>query len=111
MSSFFESEVVRESVFELEDLQRKLSTDLLNLSSYNYEQRKEHLETLKTFLEKQKIFFFRVSLSDDPDALLIKEKVIEAAKMFGYNEIDGMDKFFEQLDLTIQKLEKSLDRS
>ena len=111
MSSFFESEVVRESVFELEDLQRKLSTDLLSLSNYSYEQRKEHLETLKTFLEKQKIFFFRVSLSDDPDALLIKEKVIEAAKMFGYNEIDGMDKFFEQLDLTIQKLEKTLDRS
>ena len=110
MSKFFDSEVVRESVFELEALQTQLSTDLLNLSNYSYEQRKEHLETLKTFLEKQKIFFFRVSLSDDPDALLIKEKVIETAKMFGYNEIDGMEKFFETLDHTIEKLQKSLDR-
>ena len=80
------------------------------MQTYDYEQRKEHLETLKTFLEKQKIFFFRISLSDDPDALKIKEKVIEAAKMFGYSEIDGMEKFFEQLDLTIQKLENPLDR-
>ena len=110
MSNFFDSDVVRQSVFELEELQTKLSEDLLKLSTYDYEQRKEHLETLKTFLEKQKIFFFRVSLSDDPDALKIKEKVIEAAKMFGYSEIDGMEKFFEQLDLTIQKLEKTLDR-
>ena len=110
MSKFFDSEVVRESVFELEALQTQLSTDLLNLANYSYEQRKEHLETLKTFLEKQKIFFFRVSLSDDPDALLIKEKVIETAKMFGYDEIDGMEKFFETLDHTIEKLQKSLDR-
>ena len=80
MSKFFDSEVVRESVFELERLQTQLSTDLLNLANYDYEQRKEHLETLKTFLEKQKIFFFRVSLSDDPDALLIKEKVIETGE-------------------------------
>jgi len=41
--------------------------------------------------------------------LKIKEKVVEAAKMFGYSEIDGMDKFFEQLNHTIQKLEKTLD--
>jgi hypothetical protein len=30
--------------------------------------------------------------------------------MFGYSELDGMDKFFEKLDETIQDLEKSLDR-
>ena len=41
---------------------------------------------------------------------MIKEKVLEAAKMFGYSELDGMDKFFEKLDATIQDLEKSLDR-
>lgn len=110
MSRFFDSEVVRESVLELEELQQKLYSEMMSIHTFSTEEKREHLETLKTFLEKQKIFFFRISLSDDPDALEIKQRVMDAAKMFGYNEIDGMDKFFEQLDYTIKKLEKSLDR-
>ena len=110
MSKFFESEVVRDTVIELENMQRQLAKDLYNIASYSQEEKREHLKLLKAFLEKQKLFFFRVSLSDDPDAVMIKEKVLEAAKMFGYSELDGMDKFFEKLDATIQDLEKSLDR-
>lgn len=110
MSKFFESEVVRDTVIELENMQRQLAKDLYNIASYSQEEKKEHLKLLKAFLEKQKLFFFRVSLSDDPDAVMIKEKVLEAAKMFGYSELDGMDKFFEKLDETIQDLENSLDR-
>ena len=106
---FFDSDQVRDTVMELEELQQELTMDLMHLGSYTVEERRDHLKRLKIFLEKQKVFFFRISLSDDPDALKIKEKVVEAAKMFGYNEIDGMSKFFEQLDHTIQKLEKTLD--
>ena len=106
---FFDSDQVRETVMELEQLQQELTMDLMHLAEYSVEERREHLRRLKTFLEKQKIFFFRISLSDDPDALKIKEKVVEAAKMFGYSEIDGMEKFFQQLDHTIKNLEKTLD--
>jgi len=94
---------------ELEQLQQELTMDLMNLAEYNVEERRDHLRRLKTFLEKQKLFFFRISLSDDPDALMIKDKVVEAAKMFGYSEVDGMEKFFDQLDHTIKNLEKTLD--
>ena len=107
---FFDSDQVRDTVMELEELQQELTMDLMNLGKCSVEERRDHLKRLKTFLEKQKIFFFRISLSDDPDALKIKEKVVEAAKLFGYSEIDGMGKFFEQLDHTIQKLENSLDK-
>jgi len=107
---FFDSDQVRDTVMELEELQQELTMDLMHLSEYSVEERRDHLKRLKTFLEKQKVFFFRISLSDDPDALKIKEKVVEAAKLFGYSEIDGMGKFFEQLDHTIQKLEKTLDK-
>jgi len=106
---FFDSDQVRGSVMELEQLQQELTMDLMNLAEYNVEERRDHLRRLKTFLEKQKLFFFRISLSDDPDALMIKDKVVEAAKMFGYSEVDGMEKFFDQLDHTIKNLEKTLD--
>lgn len=110
MSRFFESEMVRETVMNLERMQQQLARDMYLIGTYSREQKQDHLKLLKAFLEKQKLFFFRVSLSDDPDALMIKEKVLEAAKMFGYSELDGMDKFFEKLDETIQDLENSLDR-
>lgn len=106
---FFDSDQVRDTIMELEELQLELTNDLMHLAEYSVEERRDHLGRLKTFLEKQKVFFFRISLSDDPDALKIKEKVVEAAKMFGYSEVDGMDKFFEQLDHTIKNLEKTLD--
>ena len=80
MSKFFESEVVRDTVIELEHMQRQLAKDLYNIASYSQEEKREHLKLLKAFLEKQKLFFFRVSLSDDPDAVMIKEKVLEAAQ-------------------------------
>ena len=106
---FFDSDQVRDTVMELESLQEELTMDLMHIAEYSVEERRDHLRRLKTFLEKQKLFFFRISLSDDPDALKIKDKVVEAAKMFGYSEIDGMEKFFDQLDHTIKNLEKSLD--
>jgi len=111
MSKFFESEQVMESVKELEKLQNELTTDIMNASSFaTKEEKKEHINKMKTFLEKQKLFFFRVSLSNDPEALEIKNRVLEAAKMFGFNEMDGMEKFFEQMDKTLAGLESQLDR-
>ncbi len=108
MSSFFQSEQVRETIMELEQLQIRLGQEIPNVSSFTEQQKKDHIELLRTFLEKQKLFFFRISLSDDPEALEIKNRVLEAAKMFGFNEMDGMDKFFQQLDHTIKNLESTL---
>tara|TARA_R100001082_G_C4219918_1_gene98752 strand:- start:67 stop:399 length:333 start_codon:yes stop_codon:yes gene_type:complete len=110
MSGFFQSDMVKDSIIEMTELQQKLGNDMMNLSRFDNDQKRKHIEDLKTFLEKQKLFFFRVSLSDDPDAIKIKEKVLEAAKMFGFNEINGMDMFFDRLDKTIKNLESTLDK-
>ena len=74
------------------------------------EQRKNHLQEMKVFLEKQKRFFFRMSLVKDKEVDLIKKKLIESAKMFGYDEIDDMNKFFDRLDKTISEIESSIDK-
>ena len=39
----------------------------------------------------------------------VKEHILDTAQMFGFNEMTGMDKFFQQLDETIKKVEKDLD--
>jgi len=109
VSSFFESEVVRESLFELDDLQNQIFIDIMNIPFLDKEGKKEHLERMKEFLEKQKLFIFRLSLSDDPEAIEMKEKIIESAKMFGLKENQNINDFFNLMETSIKNLEDSLD--
>ena len=111
MSDFFKSDQVQSTIAELTALQQQLVTEMPYLPMMKPEQKKEHLRTLKSFLEKQKLFFFRISLSNDKDALEMKDRLMEATKMFGVNdEMNNMDAFFAKLDDTIKDLEESIDK-
>ena len=110
MSDFFKSDQVQSTIAELTALQQQLVTEMPYLNRMKPEQKKDHLVTLKTFLEKQKLFFFRISLSDDKEALEMKQRLIDATKMFGVdNEMENMDAFFEKLNETIDEIEASID--
>ena len=109
MSGFFDSEMVRKSLIELDDLQEKIIDQLYHLPFADKEKKRGHLETMKKFLEKQKLFIFRMSLSDDPEAVEMKEKIIESAKLFGFKPGDNLNKFFDDMQETIDKLEETLD--
>ena len=110
MSDFFKSDQVQSTIAELTALQQQLVTEMPYLNMMKPEQKKDHLVTLKTFLEKQKLFFFRISLSNDKEALEMKQRLIDATKMFGVdNEMNNMDSFFEKLNETIDEIEASID--
>jgi hypothetical protein len=109
MSRFFDSEQVRESLFELDELQHKLFTDLLELPFSDSDKKREHLKMMKEFLEKQKVFIFRMSLSDDPDAVEMKNRIFHSAEMFGLEPGDNINTFFAKMEESIEKLEKTLD--
>lgn len=109
MTRFFDSEEVRKSLSELDFLQDRIFNDLLMIPFYDNQKKKEHLETMKEFLEKQKLFIFRMSLSDDPEALELKERIMESAKMFGMNENDNLQDFFKKMEQSIENLEELLD--
>jgi len=109
MSRFFDSEQVRESLFELDELQHKLFNELLELPFSGSDKKREHLETMKQFLEKQKVFIFRMSLSDDPEAIEMKNRILDSAKMFGLESGDNINTFFAKMEESIENLEKTLD--
>jgi hypothetical protein len=109
MSGFFDSEVVRESMSELDELQEQLFVDMLRLPILNVEEKKDHLKMMTDFLEKQKLFIFRLSLSDDPKAIEMKEKVLESAKMLGLKKGQTINDFYDMMQKTIDSLKKTLD--
>ena len=110
MTEFFRSAQVRAALAELAEIQDDLAHTMSNPRILSDEEKKDYVKKLKLFLEKQKLFFFRVSLSDDPEAVQVKEHILDTAQMFGFKEMTGMDKFFQQLDDTIKKVEKDLDK-
>jgi hypothetical protein len=109
MSRFFDSEQVRESLFELDELRHKLFTELLELPFSDSDKKRDHLETMKHFLEKQKVFIFRLSLSNDPEATEMMNRIMDSAQMFGLKPEDNINTFFAKMEETIENLEKTLD--
>ena len=78
MSGFFESEVVRNAIKEMEELQQEIIEATFSAPLMTPEQKREHVDLMKTFLEKQKNLYFRLTLSDDPEAISMKERMKEA---------------------------------
>ncbi len=109
MTEFFRSAQVRAALAELAEIQDDLAHTMSNPRILSDDEKKDYVKKLKLFLEKQKLFFFRASLSDDPEAVQVKEHILDTAQMFGFKEMTGMDKFFQQLDETIKKVQKDLD--
>lgn len=105
MSGFFQSEIVREAIKEMEELQQQIIQDTFKAPLMNKEEKKEHVELMRTFLEKQKNLYFRLSLSDDPEALEMKERIQEAAEFLGFKG-NNVNELFSEMENTLQRLDK-----
>jgi NAD(P)H-hydrate repair Nnr-like enzyme with NAD(P)H-hydrate dehydratase domain len=110
VSNFFSSDIVKESMNELAEMQQELIQQVLYVPYMSKDQKKEHLQLMKDFLEKQKNLFFRMTLSDDAEAQEVRKEIIKNARMFGVVDGDAnTGDFFDKLDETIDGLAKILD--
>ena len=75
----------------------------------DYDEGMEQLRVMRSILEKQKNFMFRLKLSDDPQALEMKNAILDSAKMLGMRDDQDIEEFFVDLEQTLDRLEKGLD--
>jgi hypothetical protein len=108
VSGFFQSEIVRESIKEMEELQQQIIKDTFKAPIMSKEEKKEHVELMRTFLEKQKNLYFRLSLSDDPEALEMKERIQDAAKFLGFDG-NNINQLFAEMENSLERLDKIAD--
>lgn len=108
MSGFFQSEIVREAIKEMEELQQKIIEDTFKAPIMSRDEKREHVELMRTFLEKQKNLYFRLSLSDDPEALEMKERIQDAAKFLGFDG-NNVNELFTEMENTLDRLDKIAD--
>tara|TARA_B100001250_G_scaffold261475_1_gene225249 strand:+ start:1286 stop:1615 length:330 start_codon:yes stop_codon:yes gene_type:complete len=104
MSEFFESEIVREELEDINSLQKEIYAKIMNISSLSLDDQKEHVEKLEILLEKQQLMYTRVSLSDDPEAVKMKKHLEESVSMLGFPEGTDIRMLFSHMSQTIKKL-------
>ena len=109
MSDFFKSEIVMEELREINELQEDVYVNIMKFGRMTKEEQLEHVDKLATLLEKQKVMYARLSLSDDPDALEMKENLRNSMTLMGFSPDTDMNYLFNTFGATIDSLRKSID--
>lgn len=109
MSDFFENDNVKEEMKNIYDLQKDLYSVILKFPYMSPDAKWEHIETLKELLEKQQIMWTRISLSDDPEAITMKNKLKDQTEMLGFGTTD-MTTIFKNMKDTLDKMQSQLKR-
>lgn len=109
--SFFKSDIVQEELKEISILQEEVYTKIQSFSSMNKEDKLHHVELLEKLLDKQRVVYTRMSLSDDPEAKEMKETIMSQAIMLGFPPNTDIAYVFGNMTNIIQNMKKSIRES
>ena len=107
--SFFESEIVKKEMEDITDLQEKIYESVFKFPTMDNKDKLEHIEMLENLLSKQKILYTRLSLSDDPKAVEMKENIMREAKMIGFPEDVDLSYVFANMSTMIQNMKRTIE--
>ena len=108
MSAFFDSEIIKEELGEINKLQEDVYGKLIHFHGMTYDEQIDHVEKLTDLLDKQRIMYTRLSLSDDPDAVVMKESLNKTVTMMGYPEGTDIAILIQNMHATIDALKQFL---
>ena len=107
--TFFQSEVVRAEMAEISELQEEIYTNVFKFPTMSKEDQRYHIEILERLLEKQKVMYTRLSLSDDPEAKMMKDSIIQSAKSMGLPSNVDVNLMFDQMSKMVEMMRGQLD--
>jgi len=107
--SFFESEVVRAEMTEIQELQEEVYGNVFKFPSMSKEEKKFHVALMEKLVDKQKVLYTRLSLSDDPEAKMMKSRIVESATMMGLPQDVDINVVFSNMSKMLDTMKKQLD--
>ena len=109
MSKFFDSDIVREELQEINELQMSIYENAMKFGTFSRDDKVDHIERLTELLERQKVMYTRISLSNDPEAVDLKNHLQKSVELMGFPEGTDMLLLFSGMSNTIDNLKKSID--
>jgi len=110
MSEFFRSEVVRAEMAEISELQEEVYNNVFKFPSMPKEDKQYHVGILERLIEKQKILYTRLSLSDDPEAQKMKENITQSAAELGLPQDVDMNVIFNNMTRALELMKQQIDK-
>ena len=107
--SFFDSEVVRAEMAEIHELQEEVYTNVFKFPTMSKDDQLYHVSILERLLNKQRVLFTRVSLSDDPQAKEMKKQIIDSASMMGLPTGTNINTMFDEMSRGVSFMKQQLD--
>ena len=107
--SFFDSDVVRAEMAEIQELQEEIYTNVFKFPTMSKEDQRYHVEILERLCEKQRVMYTRLSLSDDPEAKEMKKNIIAGASQMGLPTNVDMNVLFSQMGQMVEMMRSQLD--
>ena len=107
--SFFDSDIIQEELKEINCLQESIYSSVLSFGMMSKEDKIEHVDMLSDLLEKQRVMYTRLSLSDDPKAIEMKENLVKSVAMVGFPKETDINVLFNSMNATIEYLKDYID--
>ena len=107
--SFFDSDIVRTEMAEIQELQEDVFDNVMKFQYMNDSDKLYHINILERLIDKQKIVYARLSLSDDPDAKKMKEEILKSAVMMGLPKNVDVNMMFNQMSDMMGMMRQQLD--
>jgi len=108
--SFFNSEMVRAELAEISELQEDIYGNVFEFYRMDKDQKIKHVNLLQKLLEKQRVLYTRMSLSDDPEAKEMKERIVDSAKMMGLQEGMDISYMFGNMEKLLETMKEEIDK-
>ena len=108
--SFFDSEVVRAEMVEISELQEEVYSNVFKYPRMSREDQIYHVSLLERLLDKQRVLYTRLSLSDDPEAKRMKIQVEEGARKMGLPSEVDMNVLFANMSNMVDMMKQHIDK-
>ena len=108
--TFFQSDVVRAEMAEISELQEEIYTNVFKFPTMSKEDQLYHVDILEKLLNKQRVLFTRVSLSDDPEAQEMKKSILEGARKMGLPTNVDMNILFANMNNMVSMMKQQIDK-
>ena len=109
--SFFKSEVVRAEMAEIGEMQEEVYRNVFTFPTMTKEDKLKHVELLERLLDKQKVLFTRLSLSDDPEAIEMKDRILQSASMMGLPPNVDMNVILNNMSQMLEVMKEQIDKT
>ena len=107
--SFFQSELVRGDIQQMLEMQQFCFRSAMNFVLLEKDDKMKYFNVLEELIEKQKTFYFRVKLSDDPEAKSVLETMKQGIVMLGATPGTTIEDMFDELLEKVQAMKEKLE--